>query len=144
MSRYDDDDYDDRDERRRRRRRSQGDEDEYDFRKREPSHSGLGIAACAVGVLALLAAFLALAAGLAADVGFDDIEAAVFEADDPEVILAILLALGAGFLCLVGGALAVAGLIQRNRNKTFAVIGLGLNALLLLGGLMLAIIGALM
>jgi hypothetical protein len=156
MSRYDDDDYDDRpaarrrrsddegeDDRdeRRRRRRYQDDEGEYDFGKREASHSGLGIASCALGVLALLAAFLAI--GLAADVGFDDIEAAI-DAEEPEAILAGLLVLGSGLICLVGGALAVVGLIQRDRNKTFAVIGLGLNALLLLGWLMLVIIGALM
>src|SRR5262249_34110665 len=117
MSRYGDDDYDDRpaarrrrdddedDDRdeRRRRRRYPDDEDEYDFRKREPSHSGLGIAACAVAVLALLASLLAF--GLAADIGFDEIDAAI-DSEEPEAILAGLLILGSGLLCLVGGALA--------------------------------------
>jgi len=135
MPLYDDDDYDDRPARRR-----YGEEGEYDFRKRELPHSGVGIASCVLALFAVLAGGFAMV--LAAVVGFDDIEAAI-NAEEPEAILAGLLFLGAGLLFLIGLVLAVAGLLQHDRNKLFAVLGLCLNGLCLLCGLGMTIIGLL-
>jgi hypothetical protein len=150
---YDDDDFDDRpaprrrrhddeddgDDRRRRRRRW-GDEDDHDFRKRDLPHSGVGIASCAVAVLAILAGVGAMT--LAAAGGIDDIEAAI-EAEEPVALAAGVLMLGSGLLALIGGVLAIAGLAQGDRNKLFAVMGLCFNAMLFFCGLGLMILGSL-
>jgi hypothetical protein len=154
MPLHDDDDYDDRPASRRRRpdedeedgrddrrrRRYEDDEDGYDLRQRELPHSGVGIASCVLALLAVLIGAFAMA--LAADVGFDDIEAAI-DAGEPQAMLAALLVIGAGFLSLVGVALAIAGLLQRDRNKLFAILGLCLNGLFFLCGFGLMLIGML-
>jgi len=155
MPLYDDDDYDDRpasrrrrsddeeaDERDdRRRRRYDDDEDEYDFRKRELPHSGAGIASCVLALFAVLAGGFAMV--LAAVVGFDDIEAAI-NAEEPEAMLAGMLLLGAGLFALIGLVLAIAGLLQRDRNKLFAILGLCLNGLFFLCGLGMTVVGLFM
>jgi hypothetical protein len=144
----DDDDYDDRPTSRRRRpdeeeddrprRRRWGDEDdEHDFRKRELPHSRLGIVSCAVAAMASAAFILAIV--ITSVSGLEDDLDAALEAGEPMAVLIALLAAGAVLLCLAGAVLAVAGLAQQERNKTFAVAGLCVNGLFFLcgGGLML-------
>jgi hypothetical protein len=152
MPLYDDDDYDGRPASRRRRyededderddrRRRYDDEDDYDFRRRELPHSGVGIASCVLALFAVLAGGFSMV--LAAAVGFDDIEAAI-EAEEPEAMLAALLFLGGGLITLIGLTLGIAGMLQRDRNKLFAILGLCLNGLLFLCGLGMTLVGMLM
>jgi hypothetical protein len=136
--RYDDEDEDE--DRPRRRRRWGDDEDDYDFRKRVLPHSGLGIVSCIFAGLTLFAGLVAIV--IAASSGLDeDFEAAV-DAGEPAAVVFTLLFAGAGLLCLIGGVLALAGLTQQNRNKTFAVVGLCANAVFFLCGGGLMLIGA--
>ena len=137
MPLYDDDDYDDRPVSR--RRRYEDDEYEYDFRKRDLPHSGVGMASCVLALLAVLIGAFAMV--LVADVGPDEIEAAI-EAEEPEAVLAMLLFVGAGLVSLIGLVLAIAGLLQQDRNKLFAILGLCLNGLLFLCGLAMMVAGA--
>jgi hypothetical protein len=138
MPLYDDDDYDDRPVSR--RRRYEDDEYEYDFRKRDLPHSGVGMASCVLALLAVLIGAFAMV--LIADVGPDEIEAAI-EAEEPEAVLAMLLFVGAGLVSLIGLVLAIAGLLQQDRNKLFAILGLCLNGLLFLCGLAMMVAGML-
>jgi hypothetical protein len=137
MPLYDDDDYDDRPVSR--RGRYDDEEDDHDFRKRDLPHSGVGIASCVLALLAFLTGAFAMV--LTVHVGPDEIEAAI-EAEEPEAVLAVLLFVGAGFVSLIGLVLAVAGLLQRDRNKLFAILGLCLNGLLFLCGLAMMVAGA--
>ena len=138
MPLYDDDDYDDRPVSR--RRRYEDDEYEYDFRKRDLPHSGVGMASWVLALLAVLIGAFAMV--LVADVGPDEIEAAI-EAEEPEAVLAMLLFVGAGLVSLIGLVLAIAGLLQQDRNKLFAILGLCLNGLLFLCGLAMMVAGML-
>jgi len=127
MPRYEDD-YDGRPAS---RRRYYDDEHEYDFEKRELPHSGVGIASCVLALLAVLAGAFGMA--LAASVGFDDFGDAV-DAEEPEALLALAVLLGSGLLMLIGLVLAFAGLLQRDRNRLFALLGLCANGLMALCG----------
>jgi hypothetical protein len=92
-------------------------ENENDFREPGLPRSLLGIVSCALAVLAVLTSAFARWSEL----------------------VAALVVLGAGVLCLTGAALAIAALLLRGHNKLLAVVGLCLNTLLLCCGLGLII-----
>jgi hypothetical protein len=138
MPRFADDDDDDWDEPRRVRRRRRDEEDDGYAYDRPLPHSGLGIAACviAAGVLVCAVVIFAVAGLLETSrpggIGDDSTEAAVLGG----LLLIDVVA------ALIGLVLGIVGVAQHRRNKLFAGIGLGANALLLLGLLALFVIGA--
>jgi hypothetical protein len=114
------------------------DYDDYDFGPLK--HSGLGVAsfiiAIGAGVMIAIVVFLA----------------AVIESRQPGALDALdhdspgAMALGgaacfAFLLAIIGVGLGIAGVCQRERKTVFAIIGLVLNGLILLGGGCLVLIG---
>lgn len=100
-------------------------------------HSGLGIASFIISMITGLLTFLAIVfAGV--------MEATTPGGMDPESAGAIIL----GFfliacLCglLVAIGLGIGGLVQRDRKKLFAVLGVTFSAVILIGTLALMVIG---
>jgi hypothetical protein len=154
MARYDDDDdpddrpasrrrrYDDEDDERdegRGRRRYDDEEEDHDFREREQPHSGLGIASLIVAVFSgvLLLIVVGFAAVMAEE--FGDLDE-----DSPTVMLLGAFALGACALTLLGLGLGVGGLIQKDRNKVFAILGVLANGFVLMGASTLLCAGVMM
>ncbi len=133
-------DEDDDDLPRRRRRRFEDGEDEYDFGKREPPHSGLGIASLVLAVLAVvLLMVLFVIASVTAGNDMDGLDE-----NSPEAMALGVAALGACALALLGLGLGIGGLIQPGRNKAPTIAGVVANALLLIGTAGLICAGVLM
>jgi hypothetical protein len=131
MGRFaDDDEFDDYEPRRIRRRRR-----DYDHDGPLP-HSGLGIASCVIAACAFV--FIILLFAIA---GMMSVSQRGEIADDSAeaMVLGGILVLDAVAM-LVGLILGIVGIAQGRRNKLFAGIGLGANALLLLGVLGLFVI----
>ena len=131
MARFaDEDDFDDYEPRRIRRRRR-----DYDYDAPLP-HSGLGIASCVIAACAFVCIIL-----LFAIAGMMSVSQRGQVADDSAeaMVLGGILVLDAVAM-LVGLILGIVGIAQGGRNKLFAGIGLGANALLLLGVLGLFVI----
>jgi hypothetical protein len=97
------------------------------------THSGSGIASFAISLAAGLAEFTAIIfAGVMGIMG-----GGMVERESPiVVIVGIVMVLG-GLGYIVGLALGIVGAAERHRKKTFAVVGIILNAigLVILGGL---------
>lgn len=92
-------------------------------------HSGVGVASFVIALVAGLLVFLCIiVAGVveASDMG-------PIPEDSPLAVVQGLTIISGSIACLCGIALAIAGLMQENRNKVFAVIGLVFNGLILLG-----------
>ena len=100
-------------------------------------HSGLGIASSVVSIIGSIGLlFFIIIAGV--------VESSTPEGMDEESVGAILIGLfvfaflGVSFVAL---GLGVAGLLQKDRNKTFAIIGIAISAVAFLGTLFLLIVG---
>jgi hypothetical protein len=98
-------------------------------------HSGLGIASVVVGVIGIfgIGSALALATSLAMAKGGQVDE-------NSPMMMTVGLLVCAGFpLNIAGVGLGIAAVLQANRRRTFAMVGLTLNAvfLVVMGGLML-------
>ena len=127
-----------------RRRWSDDREDREDWRPwrppEEPRQSGWGVASFVMGLLCGGGGVLlvVVAAALTADNGGD------LDESSPE---AVLLGLGL-FACfigsLMGGVFGLAGVLQPNRKKVFAIIGLAFNSLALMALLGLLVVGLVM
>ena len=101
-------------------------------------HSGLGIASTVIAVLAglgLLGSFV-----YAGYLGMNAPGGQVSE-NDPQVMLVGLLVLGSMAVLVLGAILGIAGLFVGERKRLWAWIGLVLNALPILGGVALMILG---
>jgi hypothetical protein len=102
-----------------------------------PRHSGPGIASFVIALLVGVAVLiLVVAAGV--------IEASTPGGMDEESPVVIAIGLGifaAVFGALIGGVLGIVGVAQGDRRKTFAVLGLVLNGLVVVGLVFLVIIG---
>jgi hypothetical protein len=101
-------------------------------------HSGLGIASTVIAVVAglvMLGTF-----GYAGYVGMNEPSGQLSETD-PRAMLIGFLMIGAMVVLLLGGILGVAGLFVGERKRVFAWVGVVLNALPILGGLGLIILG---
>jgi hypothetical protein len=134
-----DDDDDDRG------RRGYWDEDD-DLRRRPrranrplPS-SGLGIASLAIGLIAGAVEFLNLVvAGVMAQK-----QGGELDENSTEAIMVGLVLFAGLFFALIGGVLAIIGLVQSNRAKGYAIAGLVINSLVGLGMLGIIVLGLLM
>jgi len=126
MSRYDDDD--------------DFEDDRFDVRRRrfyadDRPHSGQGIVAVVLAILAAIGAEVATVFAVVLDAGgpVDD--------DDPLTIVTVLLFAGAGLGGLGGLLLGFAAMFQSDRKPTYAVTGVTANALILFGIVVLICMG---
>ena len=114
------------------RRRSRYDEDD-----RPLKHSRFGIASFILALVAGVFEFIliAIAGVLSAQAGSE------LDENSPEAMLIGLGVLGGFAVNLISLGLAIAGLCERRRNKVFAILGLVINILLVVGVCGLAAIG---
>ena len=100
-------------------------------------HSGLGIASFIISIVAGIVMFvlIVMAMVLSAQTGEE------LDEESPQTILLGCSVLTAGLLYLIGIGLAIGGLCQRNRYKVFAVLGLAINIISVLGIAGLMVIG---
>jgi hypothetical protein len=123
-------------------RRDDWDDDDYRPRRRRKNRplrsSGLGIASLVIGLVAGAVEFMSLAvAGI-----LSEKQGEQFGDSDEAVV--ILLVLVAGFLfALIGGVLGIVGMVQANRAKGYAIAGLVINSLVVLGMLGIIVLGVL-
>jgi mannose/fructose/N-acetylgalactosamine-specific phosphotransferase system component IIC len=100
-------------------------------------HSGFGIAsfviACLAGMFELAVIVYAGLLQTTTPGGMDE--------NSPQVIVIGLAAIGGMALDLLAIGLGVAGLFQRGRSKTFAVLGVVLGTVILLGMIGLIVLG---
>lgn len=106
----------------------------------EPKHSGMGIASFAISIVVGVIVFLLIAVAAMATAstpgGMDD--------NSPTAMvigLGIVLMFG---LDVVAIGLGIAGIVQKNRKKVFAILGVVFGAATILGTIVLAIIGSMM
>ena len=114
------------------------DDDDDDDDDDEPEHSGLGIASfvivCVAGLIEFVFVIWAGILETATPGGMDE--------NSPQAAIIGLGILGGLFLCLVGLALGVAGLFQRDQQKTFPVLGIVIGLLVMAGTAGLFILGS--
>lgn len=112
----------------------------YEAPPLEPRHSGPGIAsliiACATGLLEFIAVIAA--AVMTANSGGE------VDENDPAAIVLGLIMCGGLAMLIVGLVLGIVGLVQRDRKRLFAILGIILNGLVLIILIGLVIIGLLM
>jgi hypothetical protein len=118
MSRY----YDDTD-----------DDDDFDVRHRPAErrlrpHSGPGMVAFVLAILAAIGAIGAIVALVILDVAGGPVAD-----DDPAMIVTVLVFVGSMCTCFAGLVLGLVGAFQSDRNPTFAILGLCVNAFLFIG-----------
>lgn len=103
-------------------------------------HSGFGVASFIISVAIGIFDFVVIAfAGL--------VEASEPGGMDEESVVAILIGLfilGGMAANMAGAGLGIAGLVQRDRKKVFAVLGLAFNAAIVFGVIFLMILGSMM
>jgi len=111
------------------------DDDDYDL---GPSkHSGLGIGSfmLAIGSGAMMAILILVAVVIEAS------HPGAFAGETPGAMAIGLGVCFAALLAIIGVGLGIAGICQKNRKTAFAILGLVCNALILLGGGCLVLIG---
>ncbi|PRH83696.1 hypothetical protein [Arenimonas caeni] len=101
-------------------------------------HSGLGIASTVIAVLAGLVMLGAIF--YAGYVGMNEPGGQLSETDPRAITIGVLM-LGSMAVLLLGAILGIAGLFVGERKRVFSWIGLVLNALPILGGLALILLG---
>jgi len=92
-------------------------------------HSGLGIASLILGVLCGVGAFGLL---VAAGVMESSTPGGMNEESPAAIVLGLALFAVMG-LCLMGGLLGIFGVVQSQRKKVFAILGLAANGLVFFG-----------
>jgi len=115
------------------------DDDPRDFRPRRRKkrrHSELGIASCAVAVLAGAVIFLTFVFAGVVTAREGDLNE-----NDPRAMAAGCALFTGGALALIGVVLGIVGVMQQRRIKLFAGLGLGFNACIVLGVATITILG---
>jgi hypothetical protein len=115
------------------------DEPAYRPRRRALKPSGLGIVSFVIAVLVGLGEIILL---IIAGIMESRTPGGMDENSTEAMILGLLL-IGGLVVSFFGGVLAVAGLVQGERSKVFPVLGLGFNAMIILGVIGIIIIGLL-
>lgn len=106
----------------------------------ELKHSGLGIASFVLSMTVGLVVFVLIAIA-----GYQEMKTpGGMDENAPETMLLGLLMMGALLLNLVGVALGIAGVVQKDRKKIFGVLGLTFNLVVVLGTLGLMFVGSTM
>lgn len=119
-------------------------DDEYDEplsrrRRRRMKSSGLGIASFVIALLAGSIVFSIVIYGIVMEVrapGWIDEET-------PDEMILALLVFGSLALSCVGLVLGITGLVQIGRSKVFPVLGVGFNAIIILGVIGVIVLGVL-
>ncbi len=123
MARYDPDDFD----------------EELDIRRQrgglDRPHSGTGMAALVMGVVAAVGAACAVVIFVALDSAPPGLD------DDLWMGLAVLLFLGCGALAVAGFVLSLVGACQSDRNPLFGILGTVASALTLVGAAVVVCLG---
>ena len=112
-------------------------ETDHGIEKTKPGHSVLGITSALIALVAfvfLIAILLVSAMTEAMRPGAIDYE--------PFAMLLGIVVIAVIFGCIAGIGLGVAGLRQKDRDTTFAIVGLIVNALLLIGMGLLMVVGS--
>ena len=108
-----------------------------EMRPPEQKHSGLGVASFVISVITAVLAFLLI-------VGAGVLEVTTPGGVDEESAVAIvvgLLIIGCMVIDLVALGLGIAGLVQRDRKKVFAVLGTVFSAATILGIIFVIMLG---
>ena len=103
----------------------------------EQKHSGIGIASFVMSLVFGLGMLVIM------------VIAAMMEAstpggmnqESPEAMAVGLAVIGCLLMVAIGGILGVVGVLQKDRNKLFAILGLVLNGLVLLGTVAIIAVG---
>ena len=101
-------------------------------------YSGLGVAAFVISVVCTVAIFTTLVFAAVAGASTDG----VVDEHAPGLVLVGLVILLFLLVALVGIALGIVAVAQKRRRKLFAWLGLGINALVVLGTVALIILGS--
>lgn len=121
--------------------------------------SGLGITSFIIGLLAVVLLIIAFVSGSSfadkianTDIQIVDpaVDSAAFQASIQDLgeevlvslVVAVLCIFGAGLLSIVGLILAIIGAVSNKRRKMFGVIGIVLNILVFVGGIVLFFAGS--
>ena len=108
-----------------------------DYKHSVTKHSGLGIASFAIAITTGLILFF-----LVATAGFLEVTTpGGIDENSPAAVLMGLALFGGLLLDMLGLALGVAGICQRDRSKLFAVLGVVISSAVLFGALLLIIVG---
>ncbi|KAA2284581.1 hypothetical protein [Arenimonas fontis] len=106
----------------------------------ESKHSGLGIAAFVISLVAGIAIFAAIVVAGVMEAsrpgGLDE--------NSPEAVLLGLVLIALLFMDVVALGLGIAGLFQRERRKIFAILGTVFSGLTILGTVFLIVLGNMM
>ncbi|UCG79481.1 MAG: hypothetical protein JSV21_05485 [Nitrospirota bacterium] len=101
----------------------------------ELKHSGLGISSFITSIISGLAMFfLVIIAAMMESAGGIDEESA-------QAIILGLFVIGFLFLSLISFGLGIAGLLQKNRKKIFAILGTVFSGVTLFGTIFLMVLG---
>ena len=99
----------------------------------QPKHSGFGVGSFVISILAGSSMLiLTITAGIMDEKG-------VME-DDTEMQVVGILILGSILLAVIGSVLGVVSYFQKDKKKVLGIIGLALNVLMVLGGIILMMI----
>ena len=99
----------------------------------QPKHSGFGVGSFVISILTGSSMLiLTIIAGVMDEKG-------VME-DDTEMQVVGILILGSMLLAVIGSVLGVVSYFQKDKKKVLGIIGLALNALTVLGGIILMMI----
>jgi mannose/fructose/N-acetylgalactosamine-specific phosphotransferase system component IID len=103
-------------------------------------HSGLGIASFIISLaMGICVFFLLVIAGImevSTPGGMDE--------ESPAAVIIGLFIIAALIVTLIGIGFGIAGLIQKNRNKNFSILGVIFNTLITLGVIVIMTIGIFM
>jgi len=103
-------------------------------------HSGLGVASFVMSIILGISDF-----AIFVFAGF--VEASTPGGMDEESVVAVLIGLfifGSVLASMAGVVLGIAGVIQRNRQKVFSILGVAFNTAIILGMIGLIVIGLMM
>ena len=99
----------------------------------QPKHSGFGVVSFVISILTGSSMLiLTITAGVLDEKGFME--------DDTEMQVVGVLIFGSILLAVIGSVLGVVSHFQRDKKKVLGIIGLALNALTILGGIILMMI----
>jgi len=113
------------------------DDDRDEGERRRLPHSGLGVASFATALIVAVFEFAVIAAACYLTVS----QPGGLDEKSPEAIFLGLGIIGGGFIAVVGMVIGIAGLSQPRRSKTYAALGVAINALTILGLIALIAIG---
>jgi hypothetical protein len=100
-------------------------------------HSGMGIASCIIGACAFFLGIVLFVIAAMMEASNPN----AFDEESPQAFFLGLLLLLDVSASLVGLVLGIVGVAIGNRNKLFAGLGIGLNALIFLGLIAVSVIG---